>query len=542
MRGLVRVALVAGVAMVIAAATAMVGSARVDAIPVRGDTGWSVLLCKFSDHAEEPHDARFFENFLTSAGAGTGGLGDYYADQSYGLVKLTGSVVRGWYTMAYTLAQESPKSRDQKIQDCVTTAARHGYTVPAGHRTIVIVNAQIDAGAAGLRVLLDPGAWTVNFAAHEMGHGYGLNHSYSNDLTYRNASWSQPGEYDDEWDQMSALHIHGWETSRYGAGPVGFNAYHRDKLGWLPHNRVLTFGADRASSATVALAPLDAPPAATTGPILVRVPFDPGDLFHYYTVEFRRKTGWDRGIPADTVLIHEIKNGTATLLRDLAPAAGRAPLQTLAANGVTIAVGAVGRVSASVSITSDIATRCVAGYVWREARPGDLVCVTPAVRSATAADNGAAAARRAGGGPFGPDTCVSGYVWRDAFPGDHVCVTPATRTEAAADNAAATDRSDPARFVYGPNACASGYVWREIDQNDYVCVTPAVRSAAAYDNGQAAVRRVGTGPFGPDTCVSGYVWREAYPNDHVCVLPATRTQAGSDNSQAAGRVARPNGG
>ena len=27
--------------------------------------------------------------------------------------------------------------------------------------------------------------------------------------------------------------------------------------------------------------------------------------------------------------------------------------------------------------------------------------------------------------PYGPDTCKQGYVWRDAIPGDHVCVVPA---------------------------------------------------------------------------------------------------------------------
>ena len=25
------------------------------------------------------------------------------------------------------------------------------------------------------------------------------------------------------------------------------------------------------------------------------------------------------------------------------------------------------------------------------------------------------------------DVCRQGYVWREAYPGDHVCVTPATR-------------------------------------------------------------------------------------------------------------------
>ena len=85
---------------------------------------------------------------------------------------------------------------------------------------------------------------------------------------------------------------------------------------------------------------------------------------------------------------------------------------------------------------------CIQGYVWREAFPGDYVCVTPQVRAQTAADNAQAAARRApGGGAYGRDTCRRGYVWRAAHPEDRVCVTPATRAQAAADNAQARMRT-----------------------------------------------------------------------------------------------------
>ena len=84
---------------------------------------------------------------------------------------------------------------------------------------------------------------------------------------------------------------------------------------------------------------------------------------------------------------------------------------------------------------------CVSGYVWREAFPGDVVCVLPQVRTQTREDNQLANARRQpGGGAYGPNTCRSGFVWRDALPGDYVCVTPETRAQAAADNRAADSR------------------------------------------------------------------------------------------------------
>jgi hypothetical protein len=86
-------------------------------------------------------------------------------------------------------------------------------------------------------------------------------------------------------------------------------------------------------------------------------------------------------------------------------------------------------------------------------------------------------------------TCLMGYVWRQAVPGDYVCVTPATRSQAAADNAAAAGRVDP-EGAYGPDSCDYGYVWRQVVPTDYVCVTPATRSQAAADNSQALNREL----------------------------------------------------
>src|SRR5437899_8619973 len=70
------------------------------------------------------------------------------------------------------------------------------------------------------------------------------------------------------------------------------------------------------------------------------------------------------------------------------------------------------------------------------------------------------------------DTCRSGYVWREAFPGDHVCVSPQTRTQAAQDNSQASARRQPGGGAYGQDTCLQGYVWRNAGPNDVVCVTP----------------------------------------------------------------------
>jgi hypothetical protein len=83
---------------------------------------------------------------------------------------------------------------------------------------------------------------------------------------------------------------------------------------------------------------------------------------------------------------------------------------------------------------------CKTGFVWREARAEDLVCVTPESRQRTANENAVAASRVDPNGAYGPATCISGFVWREAFDGDTVCVTPETRDLVRAENEAAASR------------------------------------------------------------------------------------------------------
>ena len=95
------------------------------------------------------------------------------------------------------------------------------------------------------------------------------------------------------------------------------------------------------------------------------------------------------------------------------------------------------------------------------------------------------------------DACRQGYVWREAVPGDHVCVTPAIRQQAAEDNAQAGARRQPGGGAYGPNTCLGGYVWREARPDDVVCVTSETRAQTAADNRAAAARRASAAPATP---------------------------------------------
>ncbi len=83
---------------------------------------------------------------------------------------------------------------------------------------------------------------------------------------------------------------------------------------------------------------------------------------------------------------------------------------------------------------------CKAGFVWREARPSDRVCVTPESRSRVAIENRTAGVRRDPNGASGSASCKQGFVWREAFDGDTVCVIPAVRAIVGEENRAAASR------------------------------------------------------------------------------------------------------
>jgi hypothetical protein len=83
---------------------------------------------------------------------------------------------------------------------------------------------------------------------------------------------------------------------------------------------------------------------------------------------------------------------------------------------------------------------CISGYVWRNARNGDAVCVTPDVRQLVANQNANRGANKDPNGAYGPESCAQGFVWREAFQGDTVCVTPAFRQQMWDANGAAASR------------------------------------------------------------------------------------------------------
>src|SRR5262249_47526205 len=132
----------------------------------------------------------------------------------------------------------------------------------------------------------------LTFTAHETGHGYGLEHSWS----------ANPDtEYGDPWDIMSAMRVRGFTDEPFGGGGPRLNAPKLHKMGWLPDARVETQYVG-APSHTVRVVALERP--EVDGVLMARVVA--GD--RVFTVEYRQPLGWDRGIGGDMVLIHELRS------------------------------------------------------------------------------------------------------------------------------------------------------------------------------------------------------------------------------------------
>jgi hypothetical protein len=429
--------------------------------------------------------------------------------------------------MSITTAQAANVSRWDRIQACINAAKFSGVNTQ-GYYIVALVNAIIDSGSQGGLVLLNPSDWFNSFAAHEMGHSYGLQHSFSDDTTCQPNTWSKPGEYCNPWDLMSVQNAYMFNFGTFGNSGPGLSAPNLERLGWIPTDRIYTMGYSGDIVYSVSLYTLSrylsgAPAGAM---LAVRIPYDPGNKFVYYTVEFRLREGWDSGIPRAAVIINEVRaDGSAYLVTNSGGPEwlpGETFSRAQSGTTITVNINSMNETRGTILITvySDFAQRCLIGWVWRGATSTDRACVTSAVRDQVQYDNTYAKFYN----------CPSGYVWRLAQPNDYVCVTPAVRDQTAADNADQARRVNPARFIYGPLTCKSGYVWREADKYDYVCVQSWERDRVRADNAAAASRWV-SGAYGPFTCISGYVWREAYPGDKVCTTPDFRQQCQESNAQ-----------
>ncbi len=272
-----------------------------------------VFLCEFEDTTgNDKKNVAFYRNLFLGIGRET--LNDYWSEISYGSVDLNGSAVNGWNLIRKTVSGfiqdvEAKYPEGQRRYGKIIQAILNNYDqadIDKYDFVITVFNGNVlDAGAQGGILANEDVANNHTFLSHEIGHLLGLGHSF--DLSQRQAAtWSQPGEYYNKFDIMSAMNVHSKNHTDYDWVGPRLCAPFVDKLGWMPKDRIFNFEFEPSSYGT-----------KTIKLISMSHPEQPGILMAKigsYTFEFRTKEGWDSAIPESAVLIHWINDGKPYLI------------------------------------------------------------------------------------------------------------------------------------------------------------------------------------------------------------------------------------
>ena len=304
-------------------------------------TRWAVLLCKFKDDQSEPPVPNFkgiCERFFTIPSSGYNAF-QFFSDMSHGNIDLSGSQVFDWLTINANVSDALPPTdppppdwRPRKSQwDLMELAKEAATNAGADMRnffgSILIMNLmtgwaqgnsahavwadwrRIDGrdqfGNLGTRDV--GGGNGTEVFGQEMGHGYGLNHSYREGSNL---------EYQDPWDIMSTFAAWSVPDAEYCARGPGLNAWNMLSLGWLDESRVWRrLQRYDSFNGSLQLKPLHR--RDLLGYLAIRLPA-PDNTSSDYLLEFRIKTGWDEGIPRSAVLAHQFENGHSVIMKGTA--------------------------------------------------------------------------------------------------------------------------------------------------------------------------------------------------------------------------------
>lgn len=296
---------------------------------------WLVLKTAFSDGGSAPNTDDYYERVFTEKGKGQWGMYAYMLDMSYGAVLLDVDMPTGWKSIPMTHAQAITKVLDNN-NNLVSQHNRYelcGLALKAWNRSdenkykgvLALFNrGGIDFGGnrGGKRVVLHTGRFDQNMCAHEM------NHVQPSDSLAHSFNEGPPAlAYEDPFDIMGGL-VGGQPLIRFNgdfgdSGP-GMHGYNRNRLGFMPENRIITLNKNIGPAKTeeIKLAALNRPEC--NGALLLMI--ETSDSRHY-AVELRENNGWDQMIGSTAVQVRRITphvnypadDRTITRLADTAP-------------------------------------------------------------------------------------------------------------------------------------------------------------------------------------------------------------------------------
>jgi hypothetical protein len=347
------------------------------------------ILVNFSDAATQPYTVAYAQNVMF------GTTSNYDYETSYQQTTLTGAVA-GWFTIASsstTCDYSTIASQAQKA------AAAAGYVLSNYTRYVYVFPANACTwwglgtvgGNPSQAWIHSKWGYTLPVIGHEMGHNFGLYHSHSMDCGAvsldANTGNCTTSEYGDIFDMMGG-----------GSNPPHFNAFQKERLGWLNAGvspPLITVNPASGTS-TYTIAPLENARDTTPRALKIARGGSCSTTSDWFYVEARQAKGFDAFLSSNTnvqtgVLVHLVTGGSAngSYLLDMTsatsswsdPALVGGAVFTDPVSGLKIAPVSVGSAGATVNVTFG-ATSCT------PAAPSITVTPTGTVWTAAGATTG----------------------------------------------------------------------------------------------------------------------------------------------------------